>query len=132
MGDHWIVSGGRGCTAAAGLGVCVAPCLQTFQTKPDTSAARGRLCGRGVGVRQGPQLWARGGMTFYVSAARPVWAVVGDDDTISLFRRKEDEWLRIRCAVFGLWPADLSVAVCGGHVIRLNHLRLQSDSRREE
>lgn len=56
VGDHWIVSGGRGCMAAAGLGVCVAPCLQTFQTKPDTSAARGRLCGHDAGVWRMPWL----------------------------------------------------------------------------
>ena len=103
---HGVVSGGRGYTAAAGLGVCVAPCLQTFQTKPDTGAARSWLCGRDAGVWQVPWLWARGGMTIYVSAARPVRAMadvdvvsVDDDDTSSLFRRKEGEWLRLRSTV---------------------------------
>ena len=45
-----------------------------------------------------PRLWAWGGVAFRVLAARPARAVVdvdvvsvGDDDTISLFRRTGDE-----------------------------------------
>ena len=132
---HGVVSGGRGYTAAAGLGVCVAPCLQTFQTKPDTGAARSWLCGRDAGVWQVPWLWARGGMTIYVSAARPVIdvGVVSVGYTGSLFRCGRGEWLRLCSAtVFGAWPADLGVAGCGVHFIRFNHSRLRNDSRVEQ
>ena len=74
--DHGVVSGGRGYMVAAGLGVCVASCRQTFQTKPDTSAARGRLCGRDAGVRQVLRLRSRGSAVFYIPAVRPAPAGV--------------------------------------------------------
>lgn len=106
MGDHRVVSGGRGYTAALGLGVC-APCLQTIQTKPDTGVARSWLCGRGAGVWQMPWLRAQGDIAVCVSAARPVWAVI-DVGVVSvgymgsLFRRERGEWLRLcSAAVFG-------------------------------
>ena len=96
---HGVVSGGRGYTAAAGLGVCVAPCLQTFQTKPDTSAARGRLCGRVAGVRQMPWLRVQGRIMFRIPAAAVSMVAVGDADMGCLFKREKDEWLRLRSTV---------------------------------
>lgn len=90
------------------------------------------MCGRGGDVRRIPWLRVQGGITFRIPAVVVGMVAAGNADMGDLFKREKDEWLRLRSAVSGPWPVGLSVAGCGDHIIRLNHLPLPSDPRREE
>jgi len=90
------------------------------------------LCGRGAGVWQMPRLRVQGRITFRIPAAAAGMVAAGAADMGDLFKREKDEWLCRRGAVSGPWIVGLSVAGCGGHFIRLSHLPLPGDPRREE